>query len=251
MNDPKASEPQPVAVVTGGSRGIGRATALALARNGYRVAITFDRAADKAQAVVGELNAITAGLAFQADVARPIDLEQVCSQVTGAWGGVQALVNNAGLIPRPNDWQHMTDAIWQQTFDVNLKGVFNATVVFAEALRRQGGYVVNVASTAGHNGFGRTVAYSAAKAGVMNLTTTFAKELAPQVTVNCVAPAHIATDMLAGVSEAVIQAVINRMPLKRMGTPEEVAGLIAFLCSTAARFITGAVVPVDGGFHLS
>jgi 3-oxoacyl-[acyl-carrier protein] reductase len=240
-----------VAVVTGASRGIGRATALELAREGMGVVVNYQKSADQAAELVYEINQITKGIGVRANVADRAEVQHLHEAVLREFGRVDVLVNNAGAIPRPNDWQQMTDDIWQRTFDINLKGVFNGITVFApQFLAQQRGKIINVASTAGFVGFGRTVAYSAAKAGVINLTRTFAKELAPYVTVNAVAPAHIQTDMIAGASQEVIQAVLAKMPLGRLGTPEDVAGVIAFLASPAADFITGQVIAVDGGDNL-
>jgi 3-oxoacyl-[acyl-carrier protein] reductase len=240
-----------VALVTGASRGIGRATSLALARDGMRIIANYLSAEDDVRDLADQVNMVTECLPVRADVS---DLEQVVSLINhglGAFGRLDVLVNNAGAILRPGDWKHIDLDTWRRTFDVNLLGQFHCIRQVAPLFRsNQRGKIINITSTYGVLGAAGVVAYTAAKAGVISLTRSFAKELAPYVTVNAVAPGNIDTEMTRGAGEDFIRQVIEETPLNRLGKPEDVADVISFLASDRADFITGQVIVVDGGHML-
>jgi 3-oxoacyl-[acyl-carrier protein] reductase len=237
-----------VAVVTGGSRGIGRATVLELASRGARVAFTFNRSRDQALELEAELSGRAA--AFEADVARRGDLELLQERVRERFGPARLLVNNAGAIEHPSAWLELGPAEWDDAVAVNLRSVADAVAVFRDDLVEQGGRVVNVASTYGLTGEAAILAYSAAKAGVVAVTRALARELAPRVLVNAVAPGNVDTDMTRAAGPELTAAVVAMTPLERLGSPAEVARAIRFLCSRDSDFVTGQTLVVDGGFTL-
>ena len=167
-----------------------------------------------------------------------------------AFGGLDILVNNAGYLPRPGDWKNISEDIWRATIDTNLTGVFNCIRMAVPLIAdRDGGRIINVSSTYGIFGSANVIAYVAAKAGVINLTKSFAKELAPRITVNAVAPGHIQTDLTPKVP-GFLEKISAMTPAGRIGQASEVAALIAFLASDRAAYITGQVIAVDGGHML-
>lgn len=240
-----------VALVTGASRGIGRASALELAREGTDVVVNYASSADEAIQLVAEIEALgRRAVAVQADVADTAAVAHLMTATGDAFGGLDILVNNAGFLPRPGDWKNINEEVWQATIDVNLTGVFNcirAAVPLMEG--RDNGRIINLSSTYGIFGGANVIAYVAAKAGVINLTKSFAKELAPGITVNAVAPGHIHTDLTPKVP-GFIEKISAMTPAGRIGQAAEVAALIAFLASDRAAYITGQVIAVDGGHML-
>lgn len=240
-----------VAIITGASRGIGRATAIVLAKEGAKVVINYLSSEEKAHDVVQEIKESGGqAIAVKADVAQSDDVKRLTEETIEQFGSIDILVNNAGILIQPGDWKNISDEDWQRTLDVNLKGVFNCIQVVAPyMLRQRRGRIVNISSTYGIFGAANVVAYVAAKAGVLTLTRTFAKELAPYVTVNAIAPGHIKTD-LTPKREGFIESISEATPLKRLGEPEDVAYAVAFLVSDRADFITGQFLPVDGGHML-
>ncbi|MBO8141729.1 MAG: 3-oxoacyl-ACP reductase FabG [Firmicutes bacterium] len=238
-----------VAVVTGASRGIGRAVAERLAKDGCRVVLVSVRAGaaeDAAEAI-----ARTGGQArgFSVDVARYKDVEQFVEQVKKEYGRIDILVNNAAVIRR-GTLLSVTESDWDAVMAVNLKGPFNCCKFVAPVMMEQRwGRIVNVASIAAHTGdITSAPGYGPSKAGLVNLTKTLARELAPYgITVNAVAPHAIETDMSAQWSEERRRQVLQGIPLGRMGRPEEVAAAVAFLASDEAGFITGATLDINGG----
>ena len=239
-----------IAVVTGASRGIGAAAALALARQGCRVAVCCHREAEKAQAVV---RAICAGggtaAAFGVDVADQDSVQALFTAVQNRFGPVDILVNNAG-IAQQKLFTDITEAEWDAMFGVCVKGAFHCCQAALPAMIAQKwGRIVNVSSMWGQVGASCEVHYSAAKAALIGLTKALAKEEGPSgVTVNCVAPGAVETDMLAGFTPEEKAALADEAPLGRLGTPEDVAHAIAFLASDEASFITGQVLAPNGGF---
>ena len=240
------------AIVTGGSLGIGAAIARELGRQGASVAINYRRHDTEAKQVAADIDAAGGkGLAVKADVASFVDAQGMVDQVVEKFGGLDILVNNAGINRDGVIWK-MTEEQWDQVIDVNLKGYFNyiraAVGIFKE---QKSGKIVNVTSINGLRGkFGQTN-YSASKAGIIGLTKALARELGrSSVNVNAVAPGLIETDMMKDAPEKVIEAALAEIVLGRLGKPEEVAAVVAFLCGEAARHITGQVIQVDGGQYI-
>ncbi|NJK40547.1 MAG: 3-oxoacyl-[acyl-carrier-protein] reductase [Acaryochloridaceae cyanobacterium SU_2_1] len=240
-----------VAIVTGASRGIGRAIALALGSEGAKVAVNYAQSSAAAEAVVAEIMAQGGqGIALQADVAQASAVDALCKAVLDQWGQIDILVNNAG-ITRDTLLLRMKPEDWQAVIDLNLTGVYLCTRAVSKVmLKQRAGRIVNIASVSGQMGLPGQANYSAAKAGVIGLTKTVAKELASRgVTVNAVAPGFIETDMTEGLAAA---EILNAIPLGRYGQPEEVAGMVRFLVADpAAAYITGQVFNVDGGMVMA
>ena len=238
-----------VAFVTGGSRGIGRATAVALAEAGHRVAICFSADKDGAEETLTAIRAAgSEGLAVQADVASVESVDAAFAEIEGALGPVQLLVNNAG-ITRDGLLMRMSDEHWGDVIQTNLTGAFH-TIRRAtpKMMKSRFGRIVNVSSVSGQTGQAN---YSAAKAGLVGLTRATARELASRgITANIVAPGPIVTAMTEGLPDDWRSWAEQTVPLGRLGTPEEVGGVIAFLCSDIAGYVTGALVPVDGGLGM-
>jgi 3-oxoacyl-[acyl-carrier protein] reductase len=240
------------ALVTGGSRGIGRACALALAGDGHRVALCYradkERAAETVTAITDSGGQ---ALAVAADVSDPGALDGAMKEIESTWGPVQILVNNAG-VTRDGLLMRMTDEQWGEVLHTNLDGAFYAIRRATPGMiRGRFGRIVNVGSASGATGSAGQVNYAAAKAGLLGLTRSVARELASRnVTCNLVAPGPIATAMFDGVSDERQAELTRLVPLARLGTPDEVGATVAFLCSEAAGYITGAAIPVDGGLSM-
>jgi 3-oxoacyl-[acyl-carrier protein] reductase len=234
-----------VAVVTGGSRGIGRATASELSRAGASVAVVA-RSRERAQGTVDGLDG--QGEAFACDVSDPAQCADLMSAVADCLGPVDILVNNAG-ITRDNILVRMKDEDWQAVMDTNLRGAFNTTRAVARGMmKRRSGRIINIASVVGLTGNRGQANYAASKAGLVGFTKSVAQELAARgVLANVVAPGFIETDMTAELPEEAREGLAERIPLGRFGTPEDVAGAIRFLAGPAAAYITGQVLVVDGG----
>lgn len=238
-----------VAVVTGASRGIGREIALRLAQEGAKVAVNYSGNKGKAEEVVQEIkNMGGQAFAIQANVANADEVKDMMDKTIEEFGSIDILVNNAG-ITRDNLLMRMKEEDWDNVIETNLKGVFICTkAVTRQMMRQRAGKIVNVASIVGVAGNAGQANYVAAKAGVIGLTKTVAKELATRnVNVNAVAPGFIATDMTESLSEEMKEQMVSTIPLGKLGNAEHVAGTVLFLLSEDASYITGQTIHVDGG----
>jgi 3-oxoacyl-[acyl-carrier protein] reductase len=232
-----------LALVTGGSRGIGRAIALELGRAGAQVVVGYRTGRDEAEAVAAEIG----GRAVEADVS---DAASAAALVEAA-GDVDVLVNNAGLT-RDGLLVRMSDEDWRTVIDTNLSSVFFTCRAAARPMmRKRSGSIVNISSIVGvHGNWGQTN-YGASKAGIIGFTKSLARELGSRnVRANVVAPGYVKTQLTDVLPEEATQAMLTNTPLGRLGDPEDVAGAVRFLCSDAARFVTGDVLLVDGGLGM-
>ena len=238
-----------VALVTGASRGIGRACAVGLAEDGYDIAVVYAGSVDAARETCEACEAADAtARAYQCDVADPDAVNACVETVLSDFGSIWALVNNAG-ITRDGLLIRMKDEDFDAVIDTNLKGVFYCTKAAAKIMmKKRSGRIVNMSSVVGLMGNAGQTNYAAAKAGVLGFSKSAAKELAARgVTVNMVAPGFIDTDMTAVLSDKVKDAMVQEIPMRKMGRPEDVANAVLFLVSDCSSYITGQVVNVDGG----
>jgi 3-oxoacyl-[acyl-carrier protein] reductase len=237
------------AVITGASRGIGRAIALKLAKLGANIVVNYRNSEDAVKEVVREIQALGAtALAIQCDISSYSDVESMMKKSLEQFGTIDILVNNAG-ITKDGLLMRMKEEDFDSVIDINLKGAFNCTRhVSAIMLKQRQGRIINISSVSGLTGNAGQVNYSSAKAGILGMTKAVARELASRnVTCNAVAPGYIQTDMTDGLSEKVKDTIMSTIPLKRLGMPEDVANAVAFLASEEASYITGQVINVDGG----
>lgn len=239
-----------VALITGSSRGIGRAEAITLARDGYAVCVNCVEREDKAQELVDMLRSNGCEtMWYKADVSDSTAVKQMVTEVEKTLGAVTLLVNNAG-IAKQCLFQDMTEDYWRHIFDVNLNGAFNTIqAVLPNMLHEHSGCIINTSSIWGQHGASCEVAYSATKHAIIGLTRSLAQELAPtNIRVNCVAPGVIDTDMVQVLGTETLAALAEDTPVGRLGRPEDIAAVVSFLASDAASFITGQVITSDGGF---
>ncbi|MCH7960359.1 MAG: 3-oxoacyl-[acyl-carrier-protein] reductase [Candidatus Hydrogenedentes bacterium] len=241
-----------VVLVTGGTRGIGRACAAAFARAGARVAVcgrNAQSATEAAEAIASETGGSVTG--FQADIAKSEEVNALVDAVTEALGPIRVLVNNAG-IARDGLVMRMKNEAWDDVLRTNLDGTFYCCRAVARGMMKQRyGRMINISSIVGLRGQGGQSNYAAAKAGIVGFSKALAQELAPRnVTVNVVAPGYIKTDMTAGFSEAIHEKLVEQIPAGREGSPDEVASAILFLAGENAGYITGHVLCVDGGLGM-
>lgn len=238
-----------VAIVTGGTRGIGRAIALKLADKGANIVINYrnsDKEAEELKAILEEKGVKV--LTVKCDISNFEDSKNLMNKCKEVFGKIDILVNNAG-ITKDTLIMRMKEEDFDSVIDINLKGTFNcAKHASAIMLKQRFGKIINMTSVVGIAGNAGQVNYAASKAGVIGLTKSLAKELGSRgITVNAVAPGFINTDMTASLSEKVKEEASKNIPLKRLGDPEDVANLVGFLASDAANYITGQVINVDGG----
>lgn len=240
------------ALVTGGSRGIGRSIALALAEHGVKVAVNYagsEAAAQETVARIAELG--SEGIALRGDVGNSEQAEGLVKEVLNTWGRIDIVVNNAG-ITRDNLIMRMKEEEFDQVIETNLKGVFNCLKAATRPMMKQRyGRIINISSVVGVTGNPGQANYSAAKAGVIGLTKASARELSSRgITVNCIAPGFIDTDMTRELSEEVRSELEKGIPLARLGRPEEIAMAVLFLASEGAAYMTGQTLHVDGGMYM-
>ena len=238
-----------VALITGASRGIGRATALELAKAGAKIVINYAGNAAAAQEVLKAIQDMGGqAIAVQANIAVAAEVDELIQKTVTAFGSIDILVNNAG-ITRDALLMRMKEADWDAVLDTNLKGVFLCTTAVSKLmLKQRSGRIINMTSVVGLTGNASQANYAAAKAGVVGFTKSMAKELGSRgITVNAVAPGFIATDMTEVLPDSVKEQMTSTIPLGRPGTPSDVAKAVLFLCSDAAAYITGQTLNVDGG----
>ena len=237
------------AVVTGGSRGIGRAISLELARAGARIVLTCREDLERAHATVAEIErAGGQAAALTMDVRRPEDVRALAERVGADFGGADILVNNAGVI-KDALFPFMKEEDWDYVVDVDLKGAFRVTrALIRGMLHKSYGRIINVVSVSGISGHAGQANYSAAKGGLIAFTKALALEFAPRgITVNAVAPGLVDTEIIAHLKEEARREFIGRIPMARFGTPEEIAAVVGFLASEKASYVTGQVWRADGG----
>ena len=239
-----------IALVTGASRGIGRAVARQLAADGYAVGVNYRVRQDCADSLVSELTASGCrALALRADVSDRAQVNDMVRRLEDAFGQVSLVVNNAGVAGQ-SLFQDISDEMWNRYLAVNLGGARNTIkAALPHMISEKQGCIVNISSIWGQRGASCEVAYSCTKAGIIALTRSLAMELAPSgIRVNCVAPGVINTDMVQVLGQETVEELIRETPLGRLGTPEDIAYAVAFFASERAGFITGQVLTADGGF---
>ncbi|MUV87875.1 glucose 1-dehydrogenase [Natronomonas sp. CBA1123] len=238
-------------LVTGSSRGIGRAVAEELGRNGADVVVNYRSSVTEAEDVVDTIEAEGGtAIAVQGNVADYDEVEAMCSEIHDAFGSVDVLVNNAGITV-DKKFENMTRDDWQRVLDVNLGGVFNCThCLFDDIKSADDGRLINISSVVGQQGNYGQANYATTKSGLFGFTRTLALELASSgSTANCVAPGFVKTDMLETVPERVQEKILQRIPLDRFATPGDVAGIVRFVASEDAGYMTGQILAVNGGME--
>ena len=242
-----------VSLITGGSRGIGKAIALQFSSQGLSVAVNYisnKSAADEVVKIIegGGGSAVT----VQGDVTKPNDVERIFAETSESLGPVEILVNNAGIIS-DSLLMRMSDNDWDSVIDLDLRSIFLCTrEAIRTMVRSRWGRVINIGSVVGLRGNSGQANYAAAKAGMVGFTQSIAKEVGSRnITVNCVAPGYVETDIVEDLPKDLKQAIMDRVPIGRFGYPEEIAGMVGFLASDAASYVTGQAIAVDGGLVIS
>ena len=241
-----------VALITGGSRGIGRAIALRLASDGAKIAVNYRTNEDAAKFVVNAVNEMgSEAIAVCADVSQSADVDDMVKRVLDSWGGLDILVNNAGII-HDSLLMRMTEEVWDDVVNTNLKGTYNCTKAsLRHMVRQRWGRIISVVSVVGLEGNPGQSNYAASKAGVIAFSRSIAKEVASRnITVNAVAPGYISTEIVADLSPEFKELIMSRIPQNRFGSVDDVANMVGFLASEEAGYITGEVIRVDGGIEL-
>lgn len=237
-----------VALITGSARGIGRAIALRLGREGYQVVVS-DLTANESEQVVREIrNSGGRATAVSCNVTDSVNVKEMIKQVVDTFGRLDVLVNNAG-VSKDNLLLRISDEEWQQTINTNLTGVFLCTrAAVSYMMKQKHGHIINISSIVGLRGNAGQASYAASKAGIIGFTRTIAKEYGSRgITVNAVAPGYIETPMTAEIPKDYWDEILKQVPLRRPGMPEDIAGVVAFLASPDSDYITGQVIVVDGG----
>lgn len=241
-----------VAIVTGSSRGIGKACALRLAKDGFTVVINYSHSESEAKNVLNEIESFGgSGMIYRADVSKLDEVKAMMRDVSKTYGQIDVLVNNAGIV-RDEYLLMLNPETLDKCFDLNVKGYFYcAQQAVLKMFRKKSGVVINMSSVSGILALAGQSVYSATKGAVNSLTQTMAKELAPYgIRVNAVAPGFIETEMLNALSDEKKQEYLNTIPMHRLGTVEDVANVVSMLASDAASYITGQIITVDGGISL-
>ena len=240
-----------VALITGGSRGIGRAVSLRLASDGVKLAINYKSDRKSADLVVGLVKEMgVEALSVQADVSDSSQVDVMVDQVISEFGNVDILVNNAGII-HDSLLMRMSEDVWDEVLNTNLKGTYNCTkAVLRYMVRQRWGRVINVVSVVGIEGNPGQSNYAASKAGVIAFSRSIAKEVASRnITVNSVAPGYISTEIVADLNPEFKELILSRIPQNKFGTVEDVSNMVGYLASEEANYITGEVIRVDGGIE--
>ncbi len=242
-----------VSLITGGSRGIGQAIALQFSSQGLRVAVNYisnRSAADEVVKIIEDDGG--SAVAVQGDVTKRDDVERIFAETTESLGPVEILVNNAGIIS-DSLLMRMSDEDWDSVIDLDLRSIFLCTrEAIRTMIRSRWGRVINIGSVVGLRGNSGQANYAAAKAGMVGFTQSIAKEVGSRnITVNCVAPGYVETDIVEDLPKDLKQAIMDRVPIGRFGYPEEIAGMVGFLASDAASYVTGQAIVVDGGLVIS
>ena len=238
-----------LALITGGTRGIGKQIALTFAKEGYDIAINYRTENDDLKNTKREIEANNVQcFAVQGDVTKFEDCEKFVKQIVEEFGNIDVLVNNAG-ITRDTLLMRMKEEDFKQVIDTNLVGTFNVTKnVISYMMKARNGRIINISSVVGISGNAGQTNYAASKAGIIGFTKSLAKEVASRnITVNAVAPGFIETQMTAVLKEDIKEEIAKKIPLKRMGTPQDVANVVKFLASSDSSYITGQVIHIDGG----
>lgn len=241
-----------VALVTGASRGIGKEIALELARKGANVVVNYAGSESRAQETVEEIKALgRESFAIQANVKDASDVQRMIDETIARFGALHILVNNAG-ITRDNLMLRMKEEDWDEVLDTNLKGVFLATkLVSRQMMKQRWGRIINISSVVGFSGNAGQANYSAAKAGIIGLTKSSARELASRnITVNAIAPGYIVTDMTDQLADSIKEELLKQIPLGRLGEPKDIAKMTAFLAGDDSSYITGQTFHVNGGMYM-